>query len=91
MSRKVAFEGVSPIGATDANALPAKEIGPAVGDDTQCLGFTPAGRGRTTAVLARDGARIGRRSAAGTRSKPLAGRRISWDRGVSSRTSRSSM
>jgi lactoylglutathione lyase len=59
MSREVVFEAVHPIGDTDTNALPAKVIGPAVGYYTQCLGFTLVRRDQTTAVLQRDGARIG--------------------------------
>jgi hypothetical protein len=59
MPRNVFFEAVGPIGETDVNALPVKEIGPAVGYDTHCLGFTLVSRNRTTAVLRRDNVQIG--------------------------------
>jgi lactoylglutathione lyase len=59
MSRSVVFEGVYPIGDTDTNALPVKEIGPAVGYYTQVLGFSLVTKDRESAVLERDDARIG--------------------------------
>jgi hypothetical protein len=59
MSRDVVFQGVYPIGDTDTNALPVKEIGPAVGYYTQVLGFALVRKDRTTAVLKRDDAQIG--------------------------------
>jgi lactoylglutathione lyase len=59
MPREVFFEAVGPIGETDVNALAVKEIGPAVGYYTQCLGFTLVSRDRTTAVLRRDNVQIG--------------------------------
>ena len=59
MPRKAFFEAVGPIGETDVNALPVKEIGPAVGYYTHCLGFTLVSRDRTTAVLRRDDVQIG--------------------------------
>jgi hypothetical protein len=59
MSDGIFFGAVGPIGDTDVNALPVKEIGPAVGYSTQCLGFTLVSKDRTTAVLSRDGVRIG--------------------------------
>nr|WP_303652697.1 DUF1579 family protein [Paludisphaera mucosa] len=55
----VAFKAVGPIGDTDANALPVKEIGPAVGYYTQCLGFALVSRDRTTARLRRGEVEIG--------------------------------
>src|ERR1700730_9177794 len=59
MSESVFFKAVGPIGDTDINALPVKEIGPAVGYYTQCLGFTLVSKDRTTAVLRRDDVQIG--------------------------------
>ncbi|QEH35964.1 Glyoxalase-like domain protein [Aquisphaera giovannonii] len=59
MSGSVVFRAVGPIGETDTNALPVKEIGPAVGYYTQCLGFTLVSKGRTSAVLERDDVTIG--------------------------------
>ena len=59
MPRTIFFKDVGPIGETDINALPVKEIGPAVGYYTQCLGFTLVSRDRTTAVLRRDDVQIG--------------------------------
>ena len=40
MPGRVFFSAAGPIGETDFGALPVKEIGPAVGYYTQCLGFT---------------------------------------------------
>jgi hypothetical protein len=40
MAQHAAFTGVFPIGATDPEALPVKELGPAIGYYTQVLGFT---------------------------------------------------
>ena len=59
MPRSVFFKEAGAIGDTDINALPVKEIGPAVGYYTQCLGFTLASKDRTTAVLRRDDVQIG--------------------------------
>ena len=59
MPRSIFFKAVGPIGETDINALPVKEVGPAVGYYTQCLGFTLGSRDRTTAVLRRDDVQIG--------------------------------
>ena len=59
MPRNIFFKAVGPIGETDINALPVKEVGPAVGYYTQCLGFTLVSRDRTTAVLRRDDVQIG--------------------------------
>ena len=59
MPRSIFFKAVGPIGETDINALPVKEVGPAVGYYTQCLGFTLVSRDRTTAVLRRDDVQIG--------------------------------
>jgi hypothetical protein len=59
MAQSVFFRAVGPIGATDTNALPVKEIGPAIGYYTQCLGFSLISKDRTTAVLRRDDVQIG--------------------------------
>lgn len=59
MSTRACFEAVGPIGATDPLALPVREIGPAVGFYTQCLGFTLVAADPSTAALERDGVRIG--------------------------------
>ena len=53
------FKAAGPIGDTDINALPVKEIGPAVGYYTQCLGFTLVSKDGTTAKLCRDDVQIG--------------------------------
>lgn len=59
MPRRLFFAEAGPIGETDIMALPVKEIGPAVGYYTQCLGFTRVSSDRTSAVLQRDEVRIG--------------------------------
>lgn len=59
MSNGIFFKGAFPIGDTDTNALPVKEIGPAVGYYTQVLGFTLVAKDRQTAALQRDDAHIG--------------------------------
>ena len=59
MPPTIFFKAVGPIGETDINALPVKEVGPAVGYYTRCLGFTLVSRDRTTAVLRRDDVQIG--------------------------------
>jgi lactoylglutathione lyase len=59
MSSSVIFRAVYPIGDTDTNALPVKELGPAVGYYTQVLGFSLVSKDRTSAVLKRDDAQIG--------------------------------
>ena len=59
MSRGVFFKAAGPIGGTDINALPVKEIGPAVGYYTQCLGFRLVSKDATTARLKRDDVEIG--------------------------------
>ena len=51
MSRGVFFRVAGPIGDTDTSALPVKATWPALGYDTQCLGFSLVSRDRTTAVL----------------------------------------
>ena len=59
MPGRVYFRAVGPIGETDIGALPVKEIGPAVGYYTQCLGFALVAKGGTTAKLRRDDVPIG--------------------------------
>ena len=54
MSGSVFFKAIGPIGDTDTDALPVKEIGPAVGYYTQCLGFALVSKDRTTVKLVRD-------------------------------------
>ena len=50
MLASVVFKGVYPIGDADTNALPVKEIGPAVGYYTQVLGFSLVTKDRNSAV-----------------------------------------
>lgn len=59
MTRNVHFKAVYSIGDTDTQALPVKEIGPAVGYYTQVLGFSLVSKDRETALLERGDARIG--------------------------------
>src|SRR3954468_9343523 len=59
MSQGVFFRATGPIGDTDTDALPVKEIGPAVGYYTQCLGFTLGSNPRETARPRRDEVQIG--------------------------------
>ena len=59
MPDRVFFKAVGPIGDTDVNALPVKEIGPAVGYYTQCLGFSLVSKDHSTARLRRDDVEIG--------------------------------
>jgi hypothetical protein len=59
MPGRVFFKAAGPIGDTDIKALPVKEIGPAVGYYTQCLGFTLVSKEGTTARLRRDDVEIG--------------------------------
>ena len=51
MPQGVFFKAVGPIGDTDTDALPVKEIGPAIGYYTQCLGFSLVSKDRTAARL----------------------------------------
>ncbi|WP_165252197.1 glyoxalase/bleomycin resistance/extradiol dioxygenase family protein [Paludisphaera soli] len=55
----VFFKATGPIGDTDTNAIPVREIGPAVGYYTQCLGFSPISKDKTTVRLKRDDVEIG--------------------------------
>ena len=59
MTDKVFFQKAGAIGKTDLLALPVKEIGPAVGYYTQCLGFTLVSKDGSTATLRRDEVSIG--------------------------------
>ena len=59
MSQSAFFKAVGPIGDTDPNALPVKEIGPSVGYYTQCLGFSLVSKDLASAVLKRDDVQIG--------------------------------
>jgi lactoylglutathione lyase len=53
------FKAVYPISNEDLNALPVKDIGPAVDFYEAVLGFSVVSSDDTTAVLKRDEARIG--------------------------------
>jgi lactoylglutathione lyase len=53
------FNGVYPISGEDLNALPVKEIGPAVEFYTTVLAFSVVASDETTATLQRDNARLG--------------------------------
>jgi predicted enzyme related to lactoylglutathione lyase len=53
------FKAVFPISNEDTNALPVKEIGPAVAFYKTVLGFSVVTSDPTTAVLKRDEVRIG--------------------------------
>jgi lactoylglutathione lyase len=59
MPLRTIFKGVHPIGDTDTNALPVKEIGPAVGYYTHVLGFSKVSKDGESVVLERDHVRIG--------------------------------
>jgi hypothetical protein len=59
MDHSVHFKAVYPIGATDTQALPVKEIGPAVGYYTQVLGFSVVAKGGGTVLLKRGDVQIG--------------------------------
>jgi lactoylglutathione lyase len=53
------FKAVYPISNEDTNALPVKEIGPAVAFYKQVLGFSVVSNDSTTALLKRDDVQIG--------------------------------
>ena len=53
------FKAAGPIGDTDINALPVKEIGPAVEFYQSVLRFSVVASDETTATLQRDDARLG--------------------------------
>lgn len=73
MPTGVFFKATEPIGNTDTNALPVKEIGPAVGYYTQCLGFSMVSKDEKTARLRRDDVEIGLAGTARTPSRRVAG------------------
>jgi predicted enzyme related to lactoylglutathione lyase len=53
------LKSVTPISGEDTNALPVKEIGPAVAFYEAVLKFTVVSRDTSSAVLTRDGVQIG--------------------------------
>lgn len=53
------FTAVYPISGEDLNALPVREIGPAVDFYRAALGFEAVSQGDDRAVVARDGVRLG--------------------------------
>jgi len=55
----IEFLSVYPLGSTDVHALPAKDIGPAIGYYTRVLGFSIVSRAKESAVLQRDRVKIG--------------------------------
>lgn len=59
MANSVTFEGAYPIGDTDVQALPVRDIGPAIGYYSQVLGFRVNQKTERTALLQRDAAQIG--------------------------------
>lgn len=59
MTTELKFLSAFPIGDTDVNALPVKEIPPAIGYYTQVLGFTVQARDANRATLIRDAVTIG--------------------------------
>ena len=59
MPNHVTFAGAYPIGDTNIQALPVKELGPAIGYYTQVLGFAVTEKTDRTARLQRDAAQIG--------------------------------
>lgn len=59
VANRATFTGAYPIGETDVQALPVKELGPAIGYYTQVLGFSVTDRSDRSATLRRDAAQIG--------------------------------
>jgi len=59
MSKVPEFRGVYPIGDTDPQALPVKDVDSAIGYYTRVLGFSVVSRSPEAAVLERDRVRIG--------------------------------
>lgn len=59
MEQQPVFKSVSPIGDTDTQALPVKELGPAIGYYTQVLGFSLVAKEPGRATLRRDEVEIG--------------------------------
>ncbi len=59
MSDPIKFDSVHPIGDTDVNALPVKDLGPAIAFYKHVLGFSLISKDSKKAVLGRDTAEIG--------------------------------
>lgn len=59
MGGKLHFTAAGPIGDTDLQELPVRELGPAIGYYTQCLGFALVTKDDRTARLRRDDVEIG--------------------------------
>ena len=59
MSERVVFKSVHPIGDTDTDNLPVKDVASAIGYYTKVLGFDVESRSDGRAVLRRDEACIG--------------------------------
>jgi len=59
MSDSIVFQAVYPIGDTDVQALPVKELGPAIGYYTLVLGFRLVDRQEQKALLQRDEVTLG--------------------------------
>ena len=55
----IEFLGVYPIGDTDVNALPTKDIVPAIGYYSRVLGFSVVSRSKESAILQRGLSKIG--------------------------------
>jgi lactoylglutathione lyase len=53
------LKAVCPVSDEDPNALPVKDLGPAVAFYEAVLGFSPVSRDGSTAVVTRDGVKIG--------------------------------
>jgi catechol 2,3-dioxygenase-like lactoylglutathione lyase family enzyme len=53
------LKAVCPVSDEDTNALPVKDLGPAIAFYEAVLGFAAVSRDASTAVLTRDGVRIG--------------------------------
>jgi catechol 2,3-dioxygenase-like lactoylglutathione lyase family enzyme len=53
------LKAVYPISGEDTDALPVKDVGPAVAFYEAVLGFAAVSRDATTAVVTRDGVRLG--------------------------------
>jgi lactoylglutathione lyase len=53
------FKTISPIGDGDTNAVPVKDIGPAIGFYTRMLGFSVVTKDEKSAVLKRDDVQVG--------------------------------
>lgn len=59
MPENIVFNAVFPLGDTAPDALPARQIGPAVGYYTHCLGFSLIAKDQQSAILRRDNVEIG--------------------------------